>query len=81
MILNFLRNLYFDFQSGCISCPPVSIGGAFPLLYSLQRKLSLLFLILAILTGVRWNLRFVWIHVTLVAKDAEHFFVYFGHLR
>jgi hypothetical protein len=31
------------------------------------------FLILAILTGVRWNLRVVLMYIFLMTKDAEHF--------
>jgi hypothetical protein len=37
-----------------------------------QHLLSPEFLILAILTGVRWNLRFVFICISLMTTDVEH---------
>jgi hypothetical protein len=40
--------------------------------------LSFEFLILALLTGVRWNLRVDLICITLMTKDFEHFFKYFS---
>ena len=42
-----------------------------------QHELSLVLLILAILTGIRWHLR-VFIYVSLMSKDIEHFFKCFS---
>jgi hypothetical protein len=39
-----------------------------------QPELSLELLILAILTGIRWNLRVILICISLKANDVEHFF-------
>ena len=42
----------------------------------LQHRLSLLFLILAILTGVRWYVKVVFICISLIAKEVEHYLKY-----
>jgi hypothetical protein len=42
--------------------------------HPLQHVLSPVVLILAILTGIRWNLRVVLTCISLIAKDFEHFF-------
>ena len=42
--------------------------------HPLQQLLSPEFFILAILTGIRWNLSVVLIYISLITKDAEHFF-------
>ena len=72
---NFLRNHQTDFQSVCISLQfhqqwrSVSLSP-----HPCQHLLSPEFLILAILTGVRWNLRVALIYISLMIKDAESFF-------
>jgi hypothetical protein len=79
---NFLRNHQTDLQSGCISLQShkqwrsVSLSS-----HPRQNLLSPEFLILAILTGVRWNLRVVLIGISLMINDAEHFFRFFSSIR
>jgi hypothetical protein len=74
-ISNFLRNLQIDFQSGCTSLQSHQQWRSVPLFpHPCQLLLSPEFLILAILIGVRWNLRAVLICISLMTEDAEHFF-------
>jgi hypothetical protein len=71
---NFLRNRQTDFQSGCTNLQSHQQRRSVPLSpQPHQHLLSPEFLILAILTGVRWNLRAVLIFISLMIKDAEHF--------
>jgi hypothetical protein len=78
---NFLKNHQNDYQSGCISlqthqqwmCDPLSP-------YLCQHLLPPEFLILAILTGVKSNLRVVLISISLMTKDVEHFFRCFSDI-
>jgi hypothetical protein len=72
---NFLSNHQTDFQSGCTNLQSHQQWKSAPLSpHPRQCLLSYEFLILAILTDVRWNLRNVLICIFLMIKDIEHFF-------
>jgi hypothetical protein len=61
------------------ACNPTNNGGVLLFLHILM--LSPEFLILAILTGVRWNHRVVLICISLMNKDVEHFFKCFSVIQ
>ena len=82
MSTNFLRKYQNDFQNGCSSSQSHQQWRSVPLLpHTPQHLQSAEFFILAILTGVRWNLRVVLICISLVIKDVEHFFWCFSAIR
>jgi len=71
---NFLRNLQTDFQNGCTSVQSQQQWRSIPISpHPCQHLLSPEFLILAILTGVRWNLRVVLICISLMTKNGQDF--------
>jgi hypothetical protein len=72
---NFLRNCQTEFQSGCTSLQSHQQWRSVPLSpHPCQHLLSPEFLMLAIMTGVTWNLSVVLLGISLMVKDVEHFF-------
>jgi hypothetical protein len=77
-MFTFLRSFQIFFQSGCTSlhshqqCKRVPFSP-----HPYQYLLLVVLLMMAILTGVRWNLSVVLICISFIVRDGEHFFMCF----
>jgi hypothetical protein len=78
-MFRLLRSLQIFFQRVCTSLHSYQQCTRVPFSpHPCQHILLLVFLMMAILTGVRWNLSVVLICISFMVRGGEHFFMCFG---
>ena len=79
LVTIFLRNCYTNFHSDYTNLHSHQQWMSVPFTpHPLQHKLSLVLLMLAILMGVKYNLKVILASISLMANDVEHFFKCFS---
>ena len=77
-IFIFFRKLHHFFHNGCTNLHSTNSVGVFPFLHILHHRLLFaIFLIIAILTRVKWYLIVVLIHFSLVISNVDHLLMCF----